>query len=209
MSTRNRTRRRAKGTALLELVMIIPVIGLVIASIFFFGKYMHHQQHLTAAGRYHVWRSFHGWIDMADEQGNILTPTEQVDWLFLYNQSEDLNLEGVHGMGTETIDILIDVADSYSSDAGELAEASIGDRFDHGRWGRVSARFPNDQPIWDAMSGRIRARHMRPGRVWRRGQVSYLQPLRDQFLERLDNAVQGFASDPLRENLEALYLRRW
>jgi hypothetical protein len=50
---------------------------------------------------------------------------------------------------------------------------------------------------------------MREGVTWQRGQVSYLEPIRDQFLTELDGVILSIPSKPLSDSLRSLYLQRW
>ena len=78
-----------------------------------------------------------------------------------------------------------------------------------GRGAEVAAAFPSDIALWQKFQGRIRNRHGREGVEWRRGQVSYLEPIRDQFLYDFDNVVSSIPDATLQRNLRKLYLKTW
>ncbi|MCY2930719.1 MAG: hypothetical protein NTV86_14715 [Planctomycetota bacterium] len=73
----------------------------------------------------------------------------------------------------------------------------------------ATAGFPSDVGMWKWFPGDIRQQHCREGLEWRRGQVSYLETIRDQFLMNLHHAVLGLPDATLQNNLKALYLQQW
>ena len=107
------------------------------------------------------------------------------------------------------------------ADAGDLANAAVDD-FPGGSNARVDADFPNESAALDRIeasmdssggsSGDVSTAwrsYYRDGVYWRRWQVSYLEPIRDLFLQDLHTAVEAVANSQLRQNLEDLYLLRW
>ena len=73
----------------------------------------------------------------------------------------------------------------------------------------MAASFPSDVDPWRRFQGAIRSRHIREGVAWRRGQVSHLQAIRDQYLLDLDAAVSEIPDTGLQDDLRRLYLQQW
>lgn len=204
---RQATRPKRSGTALVEMVLCLPFLAFIISVIFFFGWMRMNQQHVWAADRYAVWRSFYGWPAMQSEQdGHALSPDETLNELFFRNQAEGISIGGGAGDDPESIEGLVNAAGQLSSDAEALADHSAAERWPHARGGSVSAAFPTTQGLWRTFTRRIGGHCYREGVAWRRGQVSYLETIRDLFLADLDSVVRGCS---LKDELQALYLRQW
>jgi len=205
---RGRDRRR-RGAALVEFVMCIPFLAFVIACIFFFGWAMMNQQHVWVSDRYTVWRDLYGWQEIHGTDGQVLSRGEALNLMFFANKADPVSVDGSGGWTPETISDLVTAAGERSAAAEELAQRSAEQSFPHGRTGEVAAEFPPTMAAWQHISGAIRSRHWREGVVWRRGEVSYLQIIQEQFLADLDEAVMDFQDPQLRDNLRALYRQRW
>jgi hypothetical protein len=127
-----------------------------------------------------------------------------------------------HTGPTEPYEKLIDKAKARGEDPGVIAEDSMGD-WSHVSDARVSATFPremewaatlertitHDSNTESGMQDHARRRHIRSSVQWRRGQNSYLEPIRKNFLDELDQVIQAIGNTQLRNNLRDLYLNRW
>ena len=198
--------RARRGTVLVEFVMCIPFLALIIAAVFFFGWSMMNQQHVWVSDRYAVWRNQYGWQAYRSEDGNYLHPHEILNLLFFRQESTSVGIGGYGGVHPETIPAMVAAAGQHGRDAENLAYQSVEQRFPHGRVANVSAAFKPTMGAWRHLSGPIQSRHFREGVEWRRGQVSYLEVIRDLFMSELDEAAE---SCRLRDEIRALYLKRW
>jgi len=179
--------------------MAIPLLAMVIALTFFFGFAMTNQQHVKASARYIPWR--------AVEDGSGVS-ADELNTMFFHERAESIGAVG--GIGPdETLREIVDRASWESAPAGDLLDLCITEHWPHGRSASVSAEFPSSVAAWRRFTGAIRHGHVRDGVEWRRGQVSYLEPIRDQFLMNLDATILGIDDAPLRESLRRLYLQRW
>lgn len=193
-----RTRRR-RGSSLLEFVMVIPLLGTILSLTYFFGGAMTNQQHVKICDRYLCWKHVRDNPDVPVPPG--------LNALVFDNEAGSISTPAGAGP-TDTLNDLYDEVDDYSQRSRQLAEDAVED-WPHSRSQRVAATFPTDMKLWKQFTGAIQNHHSREGVEWRRGQVSYLEAIRDQFLSSLDSAVQGVPDSTLKNNVRAMYLKRW
>lgn len=197
---RGTTSRLRRGAVLIEFILLVPLIGLIIGLTFFFGYAMRNQQRVKVAARYHVWRHL--------ERHHNDEPIPEYGEVFYYN----LTYGGTHGWGhgpTESLEDLVEATEDYHEDASDLAEDLVMDHFPRGRAGGASAEFPTRINMWQRFRGAMHGRHVRDGLTWRRGHTPYLEPIRDLFLQELDDEIMAIDHPQLRENIRAMYLKQW
>jgi hypothetical protein len=202
MAKRERTfRRAARGTALAESIMVIPLLAIVLGLTFFFGWVMRNQQGVREAARYAAWRRV---IRGSSADAGDL------DRMFLRNAAAPVEVSGAR-VGEPTLLDYADGVSRFSRAAGDLADATAVDRFPRGYSAHVAAEFPTDVGLWQRFTGPIRARHSREGVEWRRGQASVEQAIRDLHLAGIDQALDGVPSpgNQLAERLRDLYRGPW
>lgn len=194
------TSSRRRGAVLIEFILLVPLIGLIITLTYFFGYAMRNQQRVKVAARYHVWRHLERHFN--DE------PIPEYREAFYYNLTDG----GTHGWGqgpAESLEDLVEATSDYNEDAHDLAEDLVMDHFPRGRAGGASAEFPA-RIRWDRYTGgAMHGRHTRDGLAWRRGQTPYLEPIRDLFLQDLDDEIMAIDHAQLRANIRAMYLKQW
>ena len=187
--------------------MIVPLIATIIGLTFFFGWAMKNQQRVKVSSRYHTWRRLYcGSYPQHPTESRKLTLNE----MMFNNEGGSVGTAGGQGP-TQSLGELVDSVNEYGfgTRTAELAETLVMDHCPRGRSGEVGAGFPTDVGIWQRFQGSIHHRHTREGKEWRRGEFSYLEPIRDLFLQELDEEILGIAHPRLRENLRRLYLKRW
>ena len=188
-----------RGAALIELVLAIPLLATVIALTFFFGFATTNQQHVIACDRYVVWNAV---------EGGASATAAELNTMFFREQASGIGVEA--GAGADnTLEDLLGRAYWESDQAGELLDRCLSDGWPRGRSAELAAEFPSDVPAWQQFTGAIHRYHAREGVEWTRGEVSYLEPIRDQFLSDLDAMIVAIPDQPLRESLRRLYLQRW
>ena len=200
--TESRWRHRRRGTALVEFAMVIPLLALIISLTFFVGWARTNQQHVWAATRYATWRPV--------RTGESVRTDDLNTWFFA-DRAEDVSLTSGHGPD-QTREELVAEADAKSESglAYPLAEATVLNRWPRSYRARLGADFPTHLALWRRFQGAIGGSCHREGLAWRRGQVSYLEVVREQFLEDLDEVVRRRISDPsLRDDLRQMYLQQW
>ena len=191
--------RRRRGAVLVEFALIIPMLAGIIALTFFFGRAMMNQQHVRISSRYTTWRQV---------RAGQAVGAEDLNTQFFNEGGADIEIH--RGVGPDdTLDDLVTRAGDTNEWAHALAENTVTGGWPRGATARVAAAFPSDVALWRQFQGQMHGRHGRDGVEWRRGEVSYLQAIRDQFLQELDQTVSGIPDQTLQGNLRALYLQRW
>lgn len=193
-------KRRRRGAVMLETVMILPFLAVIIGLTFFFGRAIRNQQQVQTAARHMAWRNVAGpWpaYDTADAYNQALYQGRA-------NPCSDGGGGGPDPVRTD----YIQKADAASARAGKLADQAV-TSWPDGVSDTASAGFPAEVGMWKWFKGDTHFRHSRDGVTWRRGQVSYLETIRDQFLMNLHHAVLNVPEATLQRNLQALYLQQW
>jgi len=153
-------------------------------------------------------------INVQDPSGDFLN-----EYFFL-ERAERVTVSH-HGGTRDTLDELEEAAlEKGGVDAGSLVEEAM-DTWPHGSVSRVDAVFPKEQEMLenivdgksssnDEIETRVYYRRgYRDGVQWRRGQSSYLEPIRKLFLYKLDDAVETIPNSTIRDNLQTLYREHW
>ena len=194
------TMRRRRGAVILETVMILPFLAVIIGLTFFFGRALRNQQLVQVAARHMAWRNLGGAWPRYD--------TPAVYNLALYQGHAKPCGDGGGGGPDPVRQDYIQRTESASARAGKLADQAV-NSWPDGVSDTASAGFPTDVGMWKWFPGDIHHRHSRDGVEWLRGQVSYLETIRNQFLMNLDHAVLALPNMTLQNNLKALYLQQW
>ena len=196
---------RRRGTALAELAMSIPLLATVIALIFFFGYAMKNQQHVIASSRYAAWRA----VDKGSPPSGY-----ELNAMFFQDRASTVTVTGGGGP-RQTLYDLVDKAYWESASAGDLMGRSLSD-WPAGKSANVRADFVTSLKYWQELIGPIGSLCVRDGEQWRREvsdqdilRASYLEPIRNQFLSELDEAIGRIPDRQLSNSLKALYQRRW
>jgi hypothetical protein len=199
----NRLRKSAahrRGTALVEMVLVVPLLAGIIALIYFFGWSMGNQQKLRITDRYLAWRSVYG--------GSLTH--DQINDRFLDNKASYIDVDFAHSP-SDTADELVTASGSYSQAARSLAEGTVLNRFPRGHTDRIVAEFPSSVGMWQKFTGAMQDGSGREGVEWRRGQAHLNPTLTDLFLRDVDTTVSGI-SDPgqqMGQMIRNLYLGGW
>lgn len=197
--TRTQLRPGRRGTALLEFVLSIPLLATVIVLTFFFGYALTNQQHVIVATRFVTW-------EQADAQYSVVS--KEVNVTFLDNKSGRVDIAS-RGGPRETLEDLVDEVYNEYSSSGELIERCMPGRWPEGHRTQIDAFFASSVPAWDRFAGAMSQQHVRDGVQWQRGEVSYLEPVRDEFLYKLDNAIGQMGNSALEGSIRSLYLVTW
>lgn len=208
MMMKRSDRRGSRGTAMLETILVIPLLAVVIAGVFFFGMVMRNQQRLRAADRYTAWDGL--------QDGATL------DGEFFGGRAADGSITISTGGGqTATLEEFVDRAGSLSDEAGDLAERAMlsgqEGQFPHGRAMRVRAQFPQEVAALQRIQGELddsdagsgSAMISREGVAWQRNQASFGQSVLDLYLADFDDAVEQRVGPNIGGAMQRLYLNGW
>jgi hypothetical protein len=209
INSHNRREDRVRpGTAMLETILVIPLLAVVIAGVFFFGMVMRNQQRLRTANRYIAWEGLQD-DSMLDEEffGGRSAP-------------ESISIHAGSGQ-SETLNDLVDAADDLSDGAGDLAERALlsgqEGQFPHGWARRVGAQFPQEVAalqriqgeLDDSDKGSTSAMISREGQPWQRNQASFARSVLDLYLSDFDDTVEDRVGPQVGGAMQQLYLRGW
>lgn len=193
---------RSKGTATIEFVMVIPLLGIVVGLTFFFGWTMMHKHQALIAGRHAAWRRI--------ETGSW--PSEgDLDAVCFAGEAANVQLSGSSGGLQQTAADLVTEVGLQDALAEPLARQLLLSRFPAGRRAHVAASFDSDQPLWERFTGHINSRHGREGVTWRREEVNCWSTLRDQYYNDFDAGLSGVGApaNGMAQMVRRLYLADW
>jgi hypothetical protein len=198
--------RTRRGAALIEFVLVIPLLALVLGLTFFFGWSMRNQQRMRMAFRYAAWRRVHG----VGETLPSPVSSREINRKFFGDAAAGVGVHFPRGPDQVLIDYVGEVS-ARSGRAGALAEELVLGHFPRGRGARGSAEFPTDVGLWQKFTGAIRASHVRDGVEWRRRQAGCGSAVRDMFLTTVDGAMSDVEApgDSLAETVRGLYRSGW
>ncbi len=191
--------------------MALPLLAMVIVLTFFFGYTMINQQHVIAASRHVAWKAAY--------TGGQTPSFEELSEGFYENKADS----GDVSLGSGPIEtqrrLIRYVEEQGNVPATELIEICLDPTWPRGRDAKVRANFTTSIRAWQKLVGPRDHQHVREGLEWLRTppvgpseyyrQASYLEPIRDQFLPALDNAIKEIGDPQLREALISLYSQRW
>jgi len=221
--------RRGRGAAIIEFVMIVPLVALIIGLTFFFGWSMKNQQRLRVASRYAVWRAVHNRGAAAD---GLAAPPNLVEVDFDRLNAAFLDVAAAVGPDAgsrmywdagpeETILDLAAAAGTPDRPARRLAEDIAAGHLPRGLSAVVLAEFPSSVGLWKnlGLTGLMESRHVREGVEWRRRQAAYeygdpaggRSVLEDEFLGSLGGTLSIIpgGGDELGRAFRRLYLAGW
>ncbi len=202
MNRQRRDGRSRRGAALIEFVMIIPMLAMIIGLTFFFGWTMGNRLHVRESSRYAAWR--HVRTKSAVGSGRLNEA---------FYDHRGTNIGITRGLGTEeTIDDLITAAGTMGSEHATFADSVIWGCGHQGRTVRVRAKFPSEVGLYRRFQGRLASYHARDGRQWRReDDLTPEQDVRDVFLSDLDQALYALENGGSRmaKVMRITYLNKW
>ena len=190
-----------RGTAMVEFVLVLPLLLTVLAATFFFGWAMMHKHQVSVADRYAAWRRV--------ETGSW--PSEdRINEVCFADRAKDVDLVSEAAVGQTARD-LVDVAGQQGGPVKLLAEELVVERYPGGKQARVSATFRHAMALWAKSAGAITHHHGREGVTWRRDEVSCWPALRDLYYSGLDGELLKVPApaNGMASMVRGLYLARW
>lgn len=203
--TRSHPARREAGGAMVETVLVMPLLVLILAFVIYFGRGVVRVQHAQVMDRYEAWRQANGHPSGPHPdtpQGHTL-----MNQAFYDDNAEELRYGSSNFFPRDAQDDLIDAAEAFRLETGDLADEAFG-RFPNGRsvWFEVQHREP--VRAWRQFNGPIRHRHTRLDHTWRHanywgneseedlrnGGTAMYASLRDVFYDDLDQELQDLAN---------------
>lgn len=222
-NSRPRRMHRSRGTAMTEMILVLPVLMLVLALVFYFGRAMVRVQRAVVMDRYETWRR------VADAPGPLAfdgdDQNRQLNTAFFAGNASSIHGSVSDHLSREPSEALYEASAKYSSDTSLLVEQSH-DSFVNGMTVRFNTHHQETIPLWAALNRSINHSHTRIQNDWRfvngwdhqgpdakpaGNGPSMLPEVRDVFLLGLDDSLQAFQSNSgnhLAGSVRRLYLER-
>lgn len=228
---RNRPRLKRSGTAMGEMVLVLPLLMLILALLIFFGRGVVRGQHAQVMDRYEAWRSVSAAPGPAAQGA---TDNPQLNQLFFGANAESIEYDlssyfpGLAGDELTRAAAAVNAPNEYH--LSELVETSL--RYnDRGRTVTFNTQHANRRRVWERFDQPTRHRHTRLGNDWahvngwnadadqqglggtanwrRTGPYgpNVLPPLRDIFYPDFDADLAN-VGNPLADAIRGLYLSR-
>lgn len=213
-------RRRARcGAAMIETVLVLPVVLVVLLLVLGLGRSMMRWQQVSVMDRYEAWRQ------VAAAPGP--SSPGQLNQAFLRNEAARIESVSDDFFPSEPMDAWRDGAMWVLPEAGWLADR-VAARLPDGRRVRFETSFASDIPLESrlGLTGPLHHGHVRLNHEWKfvnalRHNVgadrweptgeptSLAEPLRDRFLEQLDSRLWWMesAGNGVAGTVRELYMR--
>jgi hypothetical protein len=191
----------AAGTAMTEMVLVLPFLAVILSLTFFFGWAMMQKERTHLASRYAAWSAVEAGVPPDEARLNDLV---------FANKASTLTI-GPTGYTSTTLDDLVTRVGQVDQIAGGLADDLIGKRFPHGYRSSVTADFAPRQNFWSQFRGPLSGHHAREGVTWQRQNVSPWNVLRDQFYSPFDTVLEAVPApgSDMAQMVRSLYLAYW
>jgi len=209
---------RCRGAVMTEMVLVLPLVLLILALLVFLGRGHMRVQRAHVADRYVAWQetAYAGGPSRSGESETALNVT------FFGGNAESLSLGRSGVFPTAATDRLEEYARAYSTEAGDLAQASV-DALPAGISITVDVSYSSDVPLERGLIRSIRHRHTRMHTDWRAGNAVGSNPdfewvaagpgsnhnraNRDVFYDQIDQDLQNLPGDNrLADRVRGLYL---
>ena len=204
----------AAGTAMTEMVLVLPFLAVILSLTFFFGWAMMQKERTLLASRYSAWSRVDTGVWADEARLNDLVFANKATTLTLTQDTGDpaIGSWGAPGGTNTTPGDLVTAVGAVNQIAAGLADEMVNSRFPHGYRSIVSAEFSPRQNFWAQFRGAISGRDAREGLSWRRADsVSPWNVLRDQFYSPFDTALESVAppANGMAQMVRSLYLAYW
>lgn len=181
-------RRRQSGTAMLETVLVLPLIFVILGLVFWFGNAFEKEQQQRILARYDVARVSNMATPLAPEtpaglDGQRGAMTE----LYFDNRAEIVSVDW-DGYASPAAGYLAGIAANQSTPTGDLASRIFGGAR-HGTKIKLLVEQEHNGSILEAVSGPLRRRSVHPGPSW-----AYADAMRQE------NESPRVANPPLTAN---------
>ncbi|MCE5326914.1 MAG: pilus assembly protein [Planctomycetaceae bacterium] len=201
-----RHHRRARGgQAMIEFVLVVPLLATVLVLTFFFGWAMKNQQQTIVADRYAAWQGV---------LANDWPTGGEINTVSLGGQAATINVD--YPVGTAgVVARFAGEINAVGPEAAVLAQDVYVQQCPQSHYANLSTVFPTSVGLWASMNGDISWSHIREGLEWRRGQMYFEEGsasvVGNTFYPSLDQALGSIPSpgDTVGTAFRQLYLTRW
>lgn len=192
-----------KGTAVLEMLMVIPLLSLIVVLIFFWGWAMVNQQSVRVSDRYAAWETVGG--------GGCSNDAINQD--FMGNAAANVVFAPSREQSKTSPDFATEAREDGSPASGAVADDLItyapGEYQDF-----VSAEFPSTVTFMQRFQGSIKDTYFRDGIEWRWGQLNEVSTIQKLYLTQdggVDTTLNSIGGQgaPMAQMIRGLYLGGW
>lgn len=155
-----------RGSALMELVLALPLFFLLLSLMFFFGRSLVRSQEAEVMSRYESERQaehvpFPAPAAVEGESNGVMNN------VFLGGDASSVAFRAGDGFPSDGADRLVELAGSgYAGEAGIYLDACF-ERFPAGSVARFTTRYDEANGFWQELSGPIHSAHARMANDWR------------------------------------------
>jgi hypothetical protein len=146
------------GNAMIETVLVLPLLLLITALVFFFGRGLVRAQHAQVMAGYGAWRT-------AAEAPDPSTDA-QLNTVFFADHADEVASVAWGEALADAPDLLTTAAGNRTPDAQLLAQ-EVFERLPGPACARYKTTHRNSVPLFERFSGPLRLSHTRPGNDWR------------------------------------------
>ncbi len=165
------TCRRHRGTAMPELVLVLPLLMLILSLVFYVGRVVVRTQHAQVMARYETWRDVSN-APGPSSQGDA--EHHQLNSAFFAGQADYVHWQvNDRAYVRQALDETIARAQTHSAEAERLADAilyrppSETPRRRHGHREGFKAQYSTGVPLWQRLDGPFHRRHVLMDGDWR------------------------------------------
>lgn len=152
-------RRRGRGAAMIELVLVLPLLFVLLTLMFFFGRELVRMQHADSMNRYESWRQ----AEHATGPGG---GGDELNVLFFLGEARDVSLASRSWFPPEPGQMVRTAAGQRSADAERLVDEMLV-TLPGGRQVRTTTEHADSLRVWEELQGPIREQHVRLANHWR------------------------------------------
>ena len=214
MIIRNRQSRTHRGTAMVEMIMVIPLLATIIGVTYFFGWSWLNQQQVRVVDRYLAWRSVYGGGTPTQETLN----SNFFDGRATVNSGNSIDIQSGRSVildpsstVLQTSQDFLDKVGASDQSAGGLATELLNQPWPGGHAAIVNAQFPSSIGLWNQYQGSITSRSGREGDEWRYRQATQNRVIADYYFENLNSTMDGVGdpASPMAQMIKRLYEQGW
>lgn len=171
-----RPKTRRHGTVMMETVLVLPLVLLILALLFFFGRLVVSINTAQQIARYEAWRHSIGGSGPKGQLTSAADETEQLHDTFVGDDAVELThyiATGDEAFPVNAHEELIGEADGVSEDAGTLAEALVyepesdEERMPNGHQEGFVVDYPLNFPLAGRVDREVMRMQARIGHEWR------------------------------------------
>jgi hypothetical protein len=163
---------RARGSAMMEMALVLPFIVLIIALLLFFGRGIMRVEHAQVVDRYEAWRIAENAPGAGAYRGGpSYNPVPDPDGQLMNQAFFWKTAQWVRGSVNATFpaqagDDLKQAGDNHSTDAGNLISDAL-DQFSSGVSVQFNTQHPSTLRVYQRFESPVRHQHTRIGNDWK------------------------------------------